>query len=180
METVAHLLANFGWLLGAIVTLTLFPTIIWRVGIGPYQLLRLDLPLFMFTSLAIFLYFFTYANEKGRVVSFRWMLLLPVLSIGMAPSIALSVLKGVFKQGGDFKRTPKFGVSGSEKLPGLAFLYRQQSVSYVIMNLFLLVYCLLPVAFAWQRGTWLAVPFLVIFPLGFFLVLSQDLLELQK
>jgi hypothetical protein len=47
------------------------------------------------------------------------------------------------------------------------------------MNLLLAAYCLLPVAFAWERGTWLAVPFLMIFPLGFLLVLWGDLLELR-
>ena len=89
-------------------------------------------------------------------------------------------LRGVFKQGGDFKRTPKFGVSGCERLPGPAFLYRQQSMSYLIMNLLLFGYSLLPVIFAWQRETWLAIPFLLIFPLGFLLVFSKDLLELKK
>ncbi len=180
METLAHLLANFGWLLGAIVTLTLYPTIMWRVGIGPYQLLRLDPPLFICTGLAIFLYFFAYINKPGKDFSFGWLLLLPVLSIGMAPSVSLSVMRGVFKQGGDFKRTPKFGINGCERLPGPAFLYRQQSMSYLIMNLLLFGYSLLPVVFAWQRETWLAIPFLLIFPLGFLLVFSKDLLELKK
>ena len=40
METLAHLLANFGWLLGAIVTLTLYPRLCGAWAIGPYQLLR--------------------------------------------------------------------------------------------------------------------------------------------
>ena len=180
METLAHLLANFGWLLGAIVTLTLYPTIMWRVGIGPYELIRLDLPLFMCTSFGIFLYFFTFLNKKGAGGSFRWLLLLPVLSVGLAPSIALSVLKGVFSRGGIFKRTPKFGVSGHERLPVLAFLYSQQSISYLIMNLLLFVYSLLPVVFAWKRETWLAIPFLLMFPFGFLLVFSKDLLGLKK
>jgi cellulose synthase/poly-beta-1,6-N-acetylglucosamine synthase-like glycosyltransferase len=180
MEALAHLLANFGWLLGAIVTLTLYPAIMWRVGIGPYQLLRFDLPLFMCTSLSIFLYFFTFINGEKMAISFRWMLLLPVLSIGLAPSVALSVLTGMFNRGGVFERTPKFGVSGRERLPGLAFLYRRPSISYLIMYPLLFVYSVLPVIFAWQRETWLAIPFLLIFPLGYLLVFSKDLSELKK
>ncbi len=178
-ESLAHLLANFGWLLGAIATLTLYPAIIHRVGIGPYQLLRLDVPLFMGTSFAIFLYFLVYKNKLKGDVSFTRLLLLPVLSIGMAPSIALAVLEGLFGRGGIFKRTPKFGVNAGERLPGLAFLYRQRSIPYLIINTVFFAYCTLPVVFACQRQTWGAVPFLTIFPLGFLLVILKDLEELR-
>jgi cellulose synthase/poly-beta-1,6-N-acetylglucosamine synthase-like glycosyltransferase len=178
-EALAHLLANFGWLLGAIVTLTLYPAIIQRVGIGPYQLLRLDVPLFMGTSLAIFLYFLAYKNKQKGEVPFTRLLLLPVLSIGMAPSIALAVLEGFFSRGGVFKRTPKFGIKAGERLPGRSFLYRQRSFSYLIINTIFFAYCILPIVFACRRQTWIAVPFLAIFPLGFLLVILKDLKELR-
>ena len=178
-ESLAHLLANFGWLLGAVVTLTLFPTITWRVGIGPYQLMRVDLPLFMCTSFAIFLYFFIYKIKQNGQVPLVWLLLLPVLSIGMAPGIALSVLKGIFSRGGVFERTPKFGVRGRNALPGLAFLYRQHAAPYLIMNVLLFAYSIMPIIFTWQRGTWLAVPFLTIFPAGFCFMIFKDLSELK-
>jgi len=178
-ESLAHLLANFGWLLGAVVTLTLLPTITWRVGIGPYQLMRVDLPLFTCTSFAIFLYFFIYKVKQKGEVPFVWLLLLPVVSIGMAPGIALSVLKGIFSQGGVFKRTPKFGVRGRNALPVLAFLYRQQATPHVVINLLLLAYSIMPIMSAWHRGTWLAIPFLTIFPAGFCFVIFRDLSEIR-
>ena len=68
-EAVAHLMANFCWLLGTIVTLTLYATITWRVSIGPYQMLRLDAPLFMATSFILFLYFLIYALRQKRKIS---------------------------------------------------------------------------------------------------------------
>jgi cellulose synthase/poly-beta-1,6-N-acetylglucosamine synthase-like glycosyltransferase len=179
-ESLAHLLANLGWLLGAVVTLTLFPTITWRVGIGPYQLMRVDLPLFIGTSFAIFLYFFIYKRRQHGQVPFVWLLLLPVVSIGMAPGIALSVLKGIFSRGGVFERTPKFGIRGRDALPGLAFLYRQRAAPYLVINLLLFAYSLMPIMFAWQRETWLAVPFLMIFPAGFCFVIFKDLSEIVR
>jgi hypothetical protein len=48
----------------------------------------------------------------------------------------------------------------------------------LLMNLPLLIYTLVPLSFAWQRGTWPAIPFLCLFPLGFCLILSHDLRHL--
>jgi hypothetical protein len=180
VESFAHLLGNLGWLLGAVLTLTLYPVIIWRIGIGPYQLMKIDLPLFIATSCAIMFYFFFYSRVHKKCGSILWLLLLPVLSIGMAPTFALSVLNGAVRRGGVFARTPKFGLRGKERLPILSHIYSQQSLSYLILNTFLLAYSILPAIFAWQRGTWIALPFLAVFPLGFSIVLVKDLKELKR
>jgi len=180
MEATAHLLANLGWLLGTVVFLTLYPAILWRVGIGTYQILRIDLPLILCTSLAMLLYFFIHALRSRPAIPFYHLLLLPILGIGIAPCLALSVLRGFFSRGGIFERTPKFGIRGRDRLPRFAFLYQQQRVFHLILNAVLFTYGLLPILFAWQRETWPAVPFLALFPLGFFSVLILDLKEMVK
>ncbi|PLX85916.1 MAG: glycosyl transferase family 2 [Desulfuromonas sp.] len=177
LEAAAHLLANFGWLLGAAVTLTLYPTLLWRTGVGPYELLRLDLPLFLGATGAILLYFAHHALAQEGRKGLLWLPLLPVLTLGLAPSLALAVLQGTFRRGGVFERTPKFGLTGRGTLPGLAALYRQKALSYILLNGALLAYLLLPLLFAWQRETWIALPFLALFPVGFGLVLSRDFVE---
>lgn len=179
-EAVAHLLANLGWLLGTVTILTLYAAIMWRVGIGPYQLMKIDLPLLAGTSFAILLYFFTYAIASGSRHWLRWIPLLPVFSIGISPSISLSVIKGVFSDGGYFERTPKFGLSGSQAPPLLAFLYRQKAAPYLVMNTLLLLYSFLPIIFSWQRETWLAIPFLALFPAGFLLVIFKDIADMKQ
>jgi cellulose synthase/poly-beta-1,6-N-acetylglucosamine synthase-like glycosyltransferase len=176
IEATAHLLANIYWLLGMIVMMTLYPAVVWRVGIGLHQLLRIDLPLFLATSGAIMGYFLLYAVRSGSV-RLRHLALLPALTIGLAPSISLSVLKGLFSWGGVFQRTPKFGVQGRDAVPGLAFLYRQKNLPYIIMNSLFFLYCLLPLIFAWQRGTWFALPLFLLFPSGFALVVARDVSE---
>jgi cellulose synthase/poly-beta-1,6-N-acetylglucosamine synthase-like glycosyltransferase len=177
-EATAHLLANLGWLLGALTTLTLYSAITWRVGIGPYQLLKIDLPLLAGTSLAILVYFFAYTIVCGSARLLRWLPLLPVFGIGMAPSISLSVIKGALSKGGYFERTPKFGLQGSQPPPLLAFLYRQRAIPYLVMNTLFLSYSFMPVIFSWQRETWLAISFLMLFPAGFMLVILKDLADM--
>ncbi len=179
-EAVAHLLANLGWLLGTLTTLTLYAAIAWRVGIGPYQLLKIDVPLLAGTSFAILMYFFAYSIVNGAGRSARWLPLLPVFSIGMSPSISLSVIKGALSDGGYFERTPKFGLQGSQRPPLLAFLYRQKAIPYLFMNSLFLIYSFMPILFSWQRGTWLAIPFLMLFPAGFLLVIVKDLADMAQ
>jgi cellulose synthase/poly-beta-1,6-N-acetylglucosamine synthase-like glycosyltransferase len=180
IEAAAHLLANLGWLLSAIVTLTVFPAIVWRVDIGPYQLLRFEVPLFFGTSFAIAAYFLAYALNHRPKTSFMPILVLPILSIGMAPSLALSVLSGLFSRGGNFERTPKYGIHGRQSFPPLAFLYQQRRLFYLLVNGLFFAYSLIPIVFSWQRGTWLAIPFLALFPLGFWVVLVKDLREIRR
>jgi hypothetical protein len=45
------------------------------------------------------------------------------------------------------------------------------------MNSLLLLYCLLPLLFVWQRETWFALPLFLLFPCGFALVVAKDISE---
>jgi hypothetical protein len=121
-------------------------------------------------------YFLLYTVRSGSR-KFGHVLLLPALTIGLAPSISLSVLKGLFRSGGEFERTPKFGVTGRDRIPGMAFLYQQKNLPYIFLNTLLFLNGLLPILFAWQRETWFAVPLFLLFPFGFALVLVKDLRE---
>ncbi|HEX9022953.1 MAG TPA: glycosyltransferase [Geobacteraceae bacterium] len=176
LEATAHLMANIYWLFGLTAMLTLYPAVVWRVGIGLQQVLRIELPLFLLSSGAILGYFALYRarNGGGRPAP---LLLLPALTIGLAPSIALAVLKGAWRRGGEFRRTPKFGVKGRERMPGLAALYHRKNLPFIFLNGALLLYSLLPIHYAWQRETWPAIPFFLLFPLGYALVLSRDVRE---
>jgi cellulose synthase/poly-beta-1,6-N-acetylglucosamine synthase-like glycosyltransferase len=177
LESAFHLLANVGWLFGTIITLTLYPVICWRVDTGPYQLLRLDIPLFLGSSGAIMLYFLYYAVSRRKENLYTGLILLPVMAIGMAPSIALSVLAGFIKKGGYFTRTPKFGRLEKGDIPITVLQYYNKDIFFIFLNLFFLIYTLLPLMLSAHRGTWIAAPFLAIFPLGFILVLVKELRE---
>ena len=107
----------------------------------------------------------------------RYVFLLPALTIGLAPSISLSIFTGLFRSGGTFERTPKFGMQERERIPRLALLYHQKNIPYIFLNSVLLLYCLLPIFFAWQRGTWFGLFLLLLVPFGFALALVKDIRE---
>lgn len=185
IEAIAHLMANFCWLLGFIVTITLYPVILYRIDIGIYQVLWIDLPLFFISSGAILTYYTVYSIVTRQINSLMALPILPIISIGLAPCFSISVLKGLFHKGGVFTRTPKFGLSDNlltsgELTHGLSSsephsLLHNLRVNNLIINIPLFVYSLIPVIFTCQRETWPAVPFLSLFPLAFLVVVGIDI-----
>ncbi len=177
VEAVAHLLANICWLLGAVIFLTLYPAILTRVDIGLWQILRVDLPLFLATSFAIFLFFAAYSTASLGRVPLKHVVVLPVLTIGMAPAISLSVLSGMWARGGAFCRTPKYGAADEGEMPRQVAVYHHREWLYLAINLVLFLYSLLPLEFAWERGTWYAVPLFALFPCGFLVAILAEIRE---
>ncbi|MBF0572850.1 MAG: glycosyltransferase [Desulfamplus sp.] len=114
IEAVAHLMANVCWLLGFIVTITLYPVILYRLSIGICQITWIDIPLLCISS-AILTYYFVYSIFSRQSYVLTVLPLLPIISIALSPFFAFSVVKGLFEKGGVFVRTPKFGFSDSSK-----------------------------------------------------------------
>jgi len=179
IEAGFHLLSNLGWFCGMIITLTLVPAIILRTEIGPYQMLRIDLPLFIGTTCMLTFFFLVYACHYEGKRSIAYVVLLPFFSIAVAPSIALSVMKGIFSWGGPFERTPKFGIDGVQKFPRQSLAYLNNTSSHLFLTCSLLLYSLIPFSYALHRGTWFALPFLALFPAGFLMVILKELSEMN-
>jgi cellulose synthase/poly-beta-1,6-N-acetylglucosamine synthase-like glycosyltransferase len=179
IEAGFHLLSNLGWFCGMIITLTLFPAIILRTEIGPYQMLRIDLPLFIGTTCMLLFFFFVYACYYQGKKSIAYVALLPFFSIAIAPSIALSVIKGIFSWGGLFERTPKFGIHGVHKFPKHALIYLNNTAFHLCLTFVFLIYSVMPFFYAVHRGTWFALPLLALFPMGFLMVILKELSEIH-
>ncbi len=177
VETVAHLLANCCWVFGFLATLTLYPVLINRIGIGMYQMLWVDLPLFIFTGGAVLAYYLLYGWKSGLKHSLLVLPLLPAASIGLAPFFSVAVVKGMLRKGGMFARTPKFGILNNLRDKSIHTTVSRQTIWNLLINLVLFVYMLMPVFFSLIQGTLPAVPFLCLFPAGFLLIIACDCKE---
>jgi len=164
-EALAHLLANFCWLIAPRVSHPL-PHGRFTGRVGPWQILRLDVPLFLATSVAILTYFFMFLHGERQPGSFSRSFFSRDKYRAGAEHCALRS-QGGLEQGGIFERTPKFGIVGRASLPVQSFLYRRTDLSYLFLNTILFCYSLLPVTFACQRSTWYALPFFALFPADF-------------
>lgn len=174
-EATMHLFANLGWLMGSLIFLTLYPVLLERIWVGPFQLLRLDVPLFALSTLALLYYYFR-SERTGRkrslFESIGIFALLPAFGLGISFAISKGVLEGLFQKGGVFVRTPKYGVK-SKALTG-EFAYHKPATVSILMDLGLIFYSFLPIHFALERGSWWAVPFLSVFTSGFLMVFYLD------
>jgi cellulose synthase/poly-beta-1,6-N-acetylglucosamine synthase-like glycosyltransferase len=174
-EALFHLLSNICWLMGFVYILTLYPAMMFRMEIGPKQVMIYDIPLFTGSCGVVLAYFFFYLAKRNRAALLH-LPLVPFLSIGLTPSIALSILFKGFRKGGEFKRTPKYGHKGKSIYSGSRRMaYEQADLRTPVLNAVLTAYTAMPLWSAWNRGTWPAIPFLLLFPMGFILVLSHDL-----
>jgi hypothetical protein len=149
-----------------------------RIGIGVYQIIWYDLPLFMMTGIAVLAYYLIYGLRSRQKHGIFMLPILPAASIGLAPFFSWAVLKGLFQTGGVFQRTPKFAVFDHTPVRRFHLFLQPHVLTNLTINLPLLIYTLAPVLFAWDRGTWPAIPFLCLFPAGFFMVIAHDVHEL--
>lgn len=179
VEAVVHLLANCCWVFGFSAAMTLYPVLLNRIGIGVYQILWIDFPLFLFTGGCVLFFYGFYGLKSGLKFSISTILILPAASIGLAPFFSLSVVKGLVEKGGVFKRTPKFGITGKGGKDKQSFNFSGQRkiLLHILTNTIFFSYMMIPVLFSLNRGTWPALPFLSLFPIGFLLIIICDVWE---
>jgi len=175
LEATLHLCANLGWLLGLVLFVTLYPAIVVHTGRGWREFLRSDLPLVLGSSGAYLLYYAAAGCIERGARGWRAALLLPVLWLGIAPVVCLGLVEGLWRRGGSFERTPKFGVRGREALPRLASLYRRTADAGLLWNVLLLGPALIPLILALGARSWAAVPFLLFVPAALVVALRQEL-----
>lgn len=179
LEAAAHLLANLGWIFCSLLTLTLYPVaLVDKTGIflGGWRFVSFFL---FYSSIGILIYFIFYALvSRSRAIFWLW--LLPVISVGIAPALSLTVVSGMFKKGGTFYRTPKYGILGrSNSVQKISDIYRSIELSNFLINIPFLIYTTFQFLLLWQLHAW-AVVLQVLFPLGFCLVIFNDIEDLLK
>lgn len=174
LEAFFHLTNNIAYLLMVPLAMLILPTIMFRTEQGLKEVLLVDLPLFLGTTCAIALFYLV----THRVVHGRWrggFLLLPALmmvGIGISLNNARAVLSGLFSRNADFVRTPKTGIVASRPEPAAKprKRYRPAKSAITVVELLFGTYYALTLYLALQGGHFSAVPFLLLFFCGYFVV----------
>ena len=116
----------------------------------------------------------------GRKKNLFEFLLVPFLCIGLAPGIAVKVIRGCFVKGGIFERTPKLGIKNDSGIKTTGHPYHHASIKYVLLNFPFVLYSFFPIFWAINRKTWISVPLLLCLPAGFIMVMLNDIIEFKK
>ena len=157
----------------------LMPAMIIRSYQGWFQMLLIDLPLFMASTFSVSSFYLTSQKALFPQKWTRTFLYLPflmALGIGLTVTNSLAVLEALFGIKSPFKRTPKYRVL-NRRDKAMAAKYRRRLGWVPWAELLIGAYFAATVLYAMQTENYFTVPFLIIFVVGFWYTGLMSLLQ---
>jgi cellulose synthase/poly-beta-1,6-N-acetylglucosamine synthase-like glycosyltransferase len=168
LEAFVHLTNHVSYPLMVGLSLLVFPAMLLRRGSSAQAILLIDLPLFLCATVSVLVFYLSsqLVADDGRRRSFRYLVPLMGLGIGLAVNNSRAVLEGLRKDVGVFERTPKYSIERhtdnwrSKK-------YRAAINLSVVIEGILAVWFLATFIWAARIGMWMSLPFLYLFLQGY-------------
>jgi cellulose synthase/poly-beta-1,6-N-acetylglucosamine synthase-like glycosyltransferase len=188
-EAVFHLTANISYPLMVCMSIILLPAMIVRFYQGWFQVLAIDLPLFMASTCSISSFYLAAERALYPKTWKRTFLYLPfVMAVGIGLSVrnAKAVMEAIFGVKSEFVRTPKYRVeagahSGAGASGWAKKTYRKGAGWMPFAEVLLGLYFALAVLYALDNQNYATVPFLLLFVWGYLytglMSLAQTYLE---
>src|SRR6202140_2337353 len=179
LEAWYHLTANLSYPLMIVLSVLLLPAMIIRFYQGWFQMLYIDLPLFMASTFSISSFYLVSQRELFPGRWFRALLYLPflmALGIGLTVTNTRAVLEALLGKQSDFARTPKYHVE-SKKDKVLANNYRRGLGWVPWVELLIGCYFAITVYYAIENENYITVPFLILFVVGYWYTGLMSLLQ---
>ncbi|HEY4842556.1 MAG TPA: cellulose synthase family protein [Terriglobales bacterium] len=179
IEAWYHLTANFSYPLMIVLSVLLMPAMIIRFYQGWFQMLYIDLPLFMASTFSISSFYLVSQKElfpKSWPRALLYLPLLMALGIGLTVTNTIAVLEAVIGKQTAFARTPKYRVeSKKDKVLGAKYRKRLGWVPWI--ELLIGTYFALAIYYAISNENYFTVPFLLLFVLGYWVTGLMSLLQ---
>jgi cellulose synthase/poly-beta-1,6-N-acetylglucosamine synthase-like glycosyltransferase len=168
VEAFFHLTANFNYLLMVVLSLLMFPAMVYRYNMGWSEMLLIDVPLFAAATLSVVNFYLVcqrevYPDWRSRV---KYLPLVMAVGIGLAVNNARAVIEALFGEPGEFKRTPKYGIEGSQD-EWQHKKYHQPMPIQSLVEVGLGIYFTFTVFYALAHDIYGTLPFLMLFQFGF-------------
>jgi cellulose synthase/poly-beta-1,6-N-acetylglucosamine synthase-like glycosyltransferase len=179
LEAWYHLTANISYPLMIVLSTLLLPAMIIRFYQGWFQMLYIDLPLFLASTFSISSFYLVSQKELFPKTWPRTLLFLPLLmalGIGLTVTNSRAVLEALFGKQSPFARTPKYRVEG-KAAQARAAQYRRRLGWVPWVELLIGGYFLAAVIYALSNENYITVPFLLLFVLGFWCTGLMSLLQ---
>ncbi len=179
LEAWYHLTANISYPLMIVLSTLLLPAMIIRFYQGWFQMLYIDLPLFMASTFSISSFYLVSQKELFPKTWPRTLLFLPFLmaqGIGLTLTNSKVVLEALFGKQSPFARTPKYRVE-SKKDRVRTTKYRRRLGLVPWLELLIGAYFAATVWYAATNENYITVPFLCLFVLGYWYTGLMSLLQ---
>jgi cellulose synthase/poly-beta-1,6-N-acetylglucosamine synthase-like glycosyltransferase len=163
-----HLTGNVCYPLMLVLALLLFPALIIRFNQGWFELVTIDLPLFIlsFTSVNCFYITGQKALHKDWLRRILYLPGLMAVGIGITLVVAKSVMEGAVGYKSPFVRTPKFSVEGNTS-EWKRKKYRGRMGFMPLLEIAFGIYFTYMNFYAWRLGIYGIMPFLCLFQFGY-------------
>jgi cellulose synthase/poly-beta-1,6-N-acetylglucosamine synthase-like glycosyltransferase len=179
LEACYHLTANLSYPLMVVLSVLLLPAMVIRFYQGWFQMLYIDIPLFLASTFSISSFYLVSQRELFPRTWPRAILYLPflmALGIGLTVTNTRAVLEALVGKQTAFARTPKYRVvSKTDKAQATKYRKRLGWVPWV--ELLIGSYFAMTVYYALQNENYLTVPFLLLFVVGYWYTGLMSLLQ---
>ncbi|MGB0042432.1 MAG: cellulose synthase family protein [Terriglobales bacterium] len=179
IEAWYHLTANLSYPLMIVLSVLLMPAMIIRFYQGWFQMLYIDLPLFMASTFSISSFYLVSQKElfpKSWGRSLLYLPLLMSLGIGLTVTNTRAVLEALVGKQTSFVRTPKYRVESKKDRVG-AKKYRKRLGWVPWIELLIGTYFALAIVYAVNNENYFTIPFLLLFVIGYWVTGLMSLLQ---
>jgi len=179
IEAWYHLTANLSYPLMIVLSVLLLPAMVIRFYQGWFQMVYIDLPLFMASTFSISSFYLVSQKElfpKTWLRTFLYLPFLMALGIGLTITNTRAVLEALAGKQTAFARTPKYRVE-SKKDTVAAAKYRKRLGWVPWLELLVGTYFALTVYYAIDNENYITVPFLLLFVIGYWCTGLMSLLQ---
>jgi cellulose synthase/poly-beta-1,6-N-acetylglucosamine synthase-like glycosyltransferase len=168
-EAFFHLTGNISYPLMVLFSAMLLPAMIVRFYQGWFQMLVIDLPLFLASTCSISSFYLVAQKELRPEKWWRTFLYMPfVMAVGIGISIrnAQAVIEAILGKKSEFARTPKFKIEGKSGT-FVAKKYRNKAGWMPFAEVLLGIYFGFTVFYAVTNENYATIPFLLLFVWGY-------------
>src|SRR5579885_1762535 len=179
IEAWYHLTANLSYPLMIVLSVLLLPAMVIRFYQGWFQMLYIDLPLFVASTFSISSFYLVSQRELFPRTWLRAVLYLPfllALGIGLTITNTKAVLEALIGKQTAFARTPKYRVETRKDKVG-AKKYRKRLGWIPWVELMIGTYFAATVYYALDNENYITVPFLVLLLIGYWYTGLMSLLQ---
>ena len=167
-EAFFHLTANFNYLLMTVLSLLMFPAMYVRYNMGWYEMLLIDVPLFLAATMSVANFYVVCQREAHDdwVSRLKYLPLLMSIGIGLCVNNSRAVIEALIGRQTEFARTPKYGIERRQD-EWIGKKYRTATVVQPLIELGLGLYFTYAVFYALSNQIYGTLPFLMLFQIGF-------------
>lgn len=170
LEATFHLTANIAYPLMVVFSVILLPAMIVRFYQGWFQMLYLDLPMFLASTCSVSSFYMVAQRElypKDWWKRIRFMPFLMATGIGLSVTNSKAVIEALVGKRSEFVRTPKYRVELKEEGWEQKKYVHRGGGWQPYVELGLAAYFVFATAYSYRVENYLTLPFLLLFLIGY-------------